>query len=164
MCQSCLSISVSVIVLLCVRLCLRGIEGNWLSDCLSVNTDTSRLLEGKHLDISAWPYTCPARDDLFSLSGRSADICTCMSVYVYVCISQTKQDNVWPVGLWFWNLFHPQVTVKLLEQQVCSSSRCISPCLYLQLFSPLSADILLTRLCTESHNSSDLLWYFKQQD
>lgn len=45
--------------------------------------------------------------------------------------------------------FTPQVTVKLSEMQVCSCSGCTSPCLYLQLFSPLSANILLTMLHTE---------------
>lgn len=141
----------------CVHVCVR--EGRtWLSDCLSITTDTSSLLEGKHLDISAWPYSCPAWDGLSPCVGPSADscagrgcVCACLGVCACVFMHIRQLETMWgPVGQWFWNLFHPQVTVKLSEKQVCSSSRCISPCLYLQLFSPLSANILLTMLYTES--------------
>lgn len=151
----CVGVRAWALACVCVGLyvCVKDGEWAWLSDCLSVTTDTCSLLEGKHSDISAWPYSCPARHSLFS---RLAPLRTATFVCACVCgracerkrksegISQTKQDNVWPYGQWFWDLFHPQVTVKLSERQVCSHPRCTSPCLYLQLFSPLSVNILLT--------------------
>ena len=85
-------VHVSVCVCVCVCERKRERERVWLSDCLSVTTDTSSLLEGKHPDISAWPYSCPARDSLFSCLAplRTAlcvcVCCVCLCVCVCVCV------------------------------------------------------------------------------
>lgn len=61
--------------------------GNWLSGCLSAPASTSSLLEGKHLDISAWPYSCPARVRLYSYS---ASLCGQLCVRVCIRVQQWK--------------------------------------------------------------------------
>lgn len=154
--RPCLCPSECVCVCMCMYVCVSQRERKSLTVILSVCHHWYSQFAGGE---TSW-YFCltvqlPSQTrPLFPL-GPSADrrICACVSVCVCVCararergISQTKQDNVWPYGQWFWDLFHPQVTVKLSERQVCSSPRCTSPCLYLQLFSPLSANILLTTL------------------
>lgn len=64
---------------------------------------------------------------------------------------------------------HRRWLSELSEMQVCSSPRCSFPCLYLQLFSPLSANIVLTMLSSEEagrvnkSHQKDVLSYWKSE-
>lgn len=85
------------LLLMFVHFCVNH-WGNWLSGCLSAPASTSSLLEGKHLDISAWPYSCPARVRLYSYS---ASLCgqLCVRVCVYTSSSDRQGGASWTVIL-----------------------------------------------------------------
>lgn len=116
---------------------IAGGETSWYF-CLTVQLPSPTLLlqsgpsVGSHVSVR----------ELFS-ACLCVRVCTC--VLVKDSISQRVAGR--PV---IWGSVSPRRWLsELSETLVCSSPRCSSPCLYLQLFSPLSVNILLTTLHTE---------------